>query len=98
MQKTTKANSDAAAAAEDEEACCAAETALLAAVVGSDAALTALPGGPSVAAGMQQQPAGKLSFGVLLWQPLPGGLMQWPAWIDRKLYVVSAGPWQLLNL
>jgi hypothetical protein len=80
-------NSDTGAAA---EAYGAAEAALLAAVVGSDAALAALPAGPSVEGGMrQQQPEGRLCFGVLLWQPLPKGLMQWPAWIQRKLYVVS---------
>jgi hypothetical protein len=82
-------NIDARAA----EAYGAAEAALLAAVVGSDAALAALPVGPSVEGGMQQQqqPEGRLCFGVLLWQRLPGGLMQWPAWIQRKLYVVSGG-------
>jgi hypothetical protein len=81
---------DAAADDAVSEAYCAAETALLAAVVGSDEALAALPGGPSVVGGMQQPPVGKLCFGVLLWQQLPGGLMQWPVWIERKLYVVSA--------
>jgi hypothetical protein len=76
--------------AQATEAYGAAEAALLAAVVGSNAALAALPAGPSVEGGMQQQrPEGRLCFGVLLWQPLPKGLMQWPAWIQRKMFVVS---------
>lgn len=75
------------------EAYSAAETSLLAAVVGSDEALAAMPSGPSVEGGMKQPALCKLGFGVLLWERLPRGLMQWPVWIERKLYVVSA--WSL---
>jgi hypothetical protein len=77
-------------AAEGPSAPTTAEQSLLASLLGSSEALAALPGGPAVAGGMQQPPLGKLCFGVLLWEQLPPWLMQWPVWMERQLYVVSA--------
>lgn len=70
------------------------EAALLGAALGGPELLNALPGGPSVAGGMTEQPQGTLSFGVALWQRLPAGLMQWPVWLDGAMRVVRVVAWR----